>query len=249
MARNDRWYGSCRSNLWFTANARCLFATSPTPSAELNLNGENDSDRIAALAPPSAWRNATMPTPNAPPPGASPATAWQWLAAHLPADWGTWVAVVVLVALGLAQLPHANSAGHKPAPAPVDSPIDPNCPTLEPQTAGNNPATKPQTTTASATPIATPIALPIATAEATAKNATAKTAETSAQDLAAVTAEPAADNHSRLQDWRYARGKWIRLTEERGIPAQPANFVQRISPLLWAALLWLAATWILVASA
>jgi hypothetical protein len=50
----------------------------------------------------------------------------------------------------------------------------------------------------------------------------------------------------RETDWRRARQGWVRLSHEVSIPPQPLNFVQSISPLFWAAWLWLLSTWILV---
>ncbi len=45
--------------------------------------------------------------------------------------------------------------------------------------------------------------------------------------------------------WRYSRTGWVQLAHEVGIGQQPMNWVQRMSPLVWAAVLWSAATWIL----
>jgi hypothetical protein len=48
------------------------------------------------------------------------------------------------------------------------------------------------------------------------------------------------------RDWRYGRSGWFRLSEETQIPQLDPNWVQRVPPLLWAAILWIAATWLLV---
>ncbi len=156
-----------------------------------------------------------------------------WLIALVPADWGTWLAVVVLVAVGVWQLPQANSASYKTTPARIETQPVPECPTLEPDSIDNRDATGGTTATESQ------IDPRIETESAA--------GATPATPAAALDSDP--DDADALQDWRYARGKWVRLSEELGIPPQPANFVQRVSPLLWAALMWLAATWILVRSA
>jgi len=163
-----------------------------------------------------------------PAPRSHDSAAWHRLCAQLPSDWGTWVAVVVLVAVGLWQLPQATSAGHRPAPSPTEFRPAPECPTLTPDEPPNRHATRDATET-----------------ETENVNVTVTPADNDDDRTAGATE---ALDDELLQDWRYARGKWIRLSEELGIPPPPANFAQRVSPLLWAALLWLAATWILVAS-
>lgn len=61
--------------------------------------------------------------------------------------------------------------------------------------------------------------------------------ESSAQTNETVTAET---------DWRRTRHGWLRLSQATAIEPAPQNFVQRMSPLFWAAWLWLVTTWILV---
>lgn len=174
-----------------------------------------------------------MQPPVPPPIRPTGATTWAWLIARVPSDWGTRLAVAVLVAVGLWHLPQANSAGSKPTPARLEPQPVPECPTLEPGSLDH------QDSTDGATATEPPTDPRMGTKSAAGL--------TPATPTAALASDP--DDADALQDWRYARGKWIRLSEELGIPPQPANFVQRVSPLLWAALLWLAATWILVRSA
>lgn len=132
------------------------------------------------------------------------------------------MAIIVLVVLGLWQLPQATSARHRPTPYPTEYRPAPECPTLIPDELPNGRST-----------------------HGSVETTTALRADHGRDRGVEPTATVEDD---RLQDWRYARGKWVRLSEELGIPPQPANFVQRVSPLLWAALLWLAATWIMVGS-
>lgn len=174
-----------------------------------------------------------MLSPVPPPIRPTGAATRAWLIALVPADWGTWLAIVVLVAVGAWQLPQANSASHKTTPARIEPQPVPECPTLEPDNIDNRDSTDGATATE-----------PPTNPRMGTKSAAGLTPATPA---AALDSDP--DDADALQDWRYARGKWIRLSEELGIPPQPANFVQRVSPLLWAALLWLATTWILVRSA
>ena len=49
-----------------------------------------------------------------------------------------------------------------------------------------------------------------------------------------------------LNDWRYGRTGWVRLTTERGVSAAPLNWVQRTPPLVWAVVLWWIAIGLLV---
>jgi len=60
---------------------------------------------------------------------------------------------------------------------------------------------------------------------------------------------PRAATDFQRDDWRYGRTGWVRLHQETGIQAAPLNWVQRVPAVLWAALLWCLAIWILVWSA
>jgi len=151
--------------------------------------------------------------------------------------WGVQLAYTVLVGaviLGLVTSPAPPSASGVNHPAPIGTE-----PLASPQ--------RPHTSNAPGTNVRPPVSTII------------PAAPSAAQESPSLLTSPPADpaDSGNLQgeivvapvvenDWRYGRSGWVRLSEETQIPQPEPNWVQRVPPLIWAAILWIAATWMLV---